>query len=79
MYLPSFTKTGRGIEAILRFCHRNMRGCNVDMMYAVEMDTCGTIYLPSFLKLGTGVRAILRFCLSNLNDCNVGITDGRYL
>jgi hypothetical protein len=27
-YVPSFMKIGTGVEAILRFCFRNLRGCN---------------------------------------------------
>jgi hypothetical protein len=29
IYVPSSMKTGTGFQAILRFCLRNMRGCNV--------------------------------------------------
>jgi hypothetical protein len=29
IYIRSFVKTGTGIQAILRFCLRNLRGCNV--------------------------------------------------
>jgi hypothetical protein len=29
IYIQSFMNTGTGIEAILRFCLRNLRGCNV--------------------------------------------------
>jgi uncharacterized protein YraI len=49
-YIPSFIKIGRGVQAILRFCLRNLRTCNVGitdgrvMMYAVEMASCGMIY-----------------------------------
>jgi hypothetical protein len=28
-YLPSFMKIGIGVQAALRFCLRNLRGCNV--------------------------------------------------
>jgi hypothetical protein len=28
-YIPSFMKIGTGIQAILRLCRRNLRGCNV--------------------------------------------------
>jgi hypothetical protein len=28
-YVPNFIKIGAGIQAILRFCIRNLRGCNV--------------------------------------------------
>jgi hypothetical protein len=27
--IPSFMKIGAGIQAVLRFCLRNLRGCNV--------------------------------------------------
>jgi hypothetical protein len=27
--IPSFIKIGIGLQAILRFCLRNLRGCNV--------------------------------------------------
>jgi hypothetical protein len=29
IYIPSFMKIGKGIQAILRFCLRNLIGCNV--------------------------------------------------
>jgi hypothetical protein len=29
--LQSFMKIGTDIQAILRFCLRNMRGCNIDI------------------------------------------------
>jgi hypothetical protein len=29
IYIPSFMKTGIGVQAILRFCFRNLRGCDV--------------------------------------------------
>jgi hypothetical protein len=29
MYVPSFMKIGTGVQAILKFCLRNLRGCNV--------------------------------------------------
>jgi hypothetical protein len=29
IYIPSFMKTGEGVQAILRFCLGNSRGCNV--------------------------------------------------
>jgi hypothetical protein len=28
-YIPSFMKTGTGVQAISRFCLRSLRGCNV--------------------------------------------------
>jgi hypothetical protein len=29
IYVPSFKKIGPGAQAILRFCLKNIRGCNV--------------------------------------------------
>jgi uncharacterized protein YraI len=29
--VPSFMKIGRGVQAILRFCLRNLIGCNVSV------------------------------------------------
>jgi hypothetical protein len=29
IYLPCFIETGRGVQAILRFCLKNLRGCDV--------------------------------------------------
>jgi hypothetical protein len=29
--LRSFMKIGRGVQAILRLCFRNLKGCNVDI------------------------------------------------
>jgi uncharacterized protein YraI len=29
IYAPSFMKIGRGVQAILRFCLNNLRGCDV--------------------------------------------------
>jgi hypothetical protein len=29
IYIPSFIKIGIGVQAILRFCLGNLRGCNV--------------------------------------------------
>jgi hypothetical protein len=29
IYIPSFMKTATSVQAILRFCFRNLRGCNV--------------------------------------------------
>lgn len=29
IHVPSFINTGRGFQAILRFCLRNLNGCNV--------------------------------------------------
>jgi hypothetical protein len=29
IHIQSFTKIGTGVQAILKFCLRNLRGCNV--------------------------------------------------
>jgi hypothetical protein len=30
IYIPSFVKSGGGVQAVLRFCLRNLRYCNDD-------------------------------------------------
>jgi hypothetical protein len=37
IFLPSFMKTGTGVQAILRFCPRNSRGCNVGITDGKEL------------------------------------------
>jgi hypothetical protein len=32
IYLPSFMKIGKGVQAILRFCLSNLKGCNVGII-----------------------------------------------
>jgi hypothetical protein len=75
-------KIGTFAQAMLRFCHRNLKGCNVGITdgkgfikYAVEIAACGVICIITFKNISTGAQAILTFSLSNLRDCNVGITD----
>jgi hypothetical protein len=87
IYVPSFMKFGTGVQAILGFCLRNLRGCDVGITdrrdlrmiyeYSVEMASCGMIHVPSLMTIGTGFQAILRFCFRNSRGCYVGITDGR--
>jgi hypothetical protein len=66
IYLPSFVKISTGVQAILRFCLRNLRGSNVGITNgrdltkcAVEMGSGGMIYVPSyvpsFMKIGSGI------------------------
>jgi hypothetical protein len=31
IYIPSFMKNGGGVQAVLRFCLRNLRHCNDDI------------------------------------------------
>jgi hypothetical protein len=67
---PCFMKICRGVQAICRFCLRNlpMRWLHMARWYS---------HLLSFMKISTGVQTKLRFSLGNLKDCNVCITDGR--
>jgi hypothetical protein len=65
IYLPSFMNIGTDVQAILRFCLKYLRGCNVgitDAMdffnYAVEMGSSAVIYVPSFIKIGSGIQKL---------------------
>jgi hypothetical protein len=55
-------KFGTGVQAILRFCLRNLRGCNVGITdvrfvkYAVKMGSVAMIYVPSFIETGSGIQ-----------------------
>jgi uncharacterized protein YraI len=51
IYLPRFMKIGTGVQATLRFCLRNSRGCNVGITdgrcffnYAFEMSSGNVTY-----------------------------------
>jgi hypothetical protein len=37
IYIPSLMKIGRDVQAILRFCFINLRGCNVGFTYGVDL------------------------------------------
>jgi hypothetical protein len=37
IYLRSFMKIGTGVQEILRFCLRSLRGCNVDIIDGREL------------------------------------------
>jgi hypothetical protein len=50
MYVPSFVKIGTGIQATLRFCHRNLRDCNAGNtvwrdLQALRLDWLGRNYI----------------------------------
>jgi hypothetical protein len=56
-----------GIQAILRFCLRILRGCDVGITdgkwffnYAVEVGSGEVIHLPSFIKIGLGIQKLIR-------------------
>jgi hypothetical protein len=60
IYVPNFMKFGAGVQAILRFCLRNLRDCNVGIMnYAAKMDSAAMIYIPSFIKIGSGFQKLV--------------------
>jgi hypothetical protein len=53
-------------QAILTFCLRNLRGCNVGISdgmdffnYAVEMGSGAMIYVRSFIKIGVGIQKLM--------------------
>jgi hypothetical protein len=85
LYLPSFMRIGKDVQAILRFCLSNMNCCvlltGVGGIYecAGEIGWGGMIYLLTSMQIGIGVQAILTFCLCNLKRSNVCDTDGRSL
>jgi hypothetical protein len=37
IFLSSFMKIGIGFRSILRFCHRNVKGCNVGITDGKEL------------------------------------------
>jgi hypothetical protein len=65
MHIPSFLKFGTGVQAMLRFCLSNLRGCNVGISdgkfikYAFEMGSGSMIYIPSFIKIDLGIQKLL--------------------
>jgi hypothetical protein len=81
--ISSFMKIDTGVQAILRFCLRNMGGCNIGIidggivMFTTEMASAGIINIPRYMKVSTGFKVILRSFIRNLRGCRAGITDGR--
>jgi hypothetical protein len=64
--IPSFMKIHAGVQAILGFCLRNLRGCNVGINYGRDLRIkplrwgSGTvIYLPSSIKIGSGIQNLI--------------------
>jgi hypothetical protein len=61
IYIKSFMKIGRGVQAILRFCLSNLTYCNVGITnggiyeFAVEMGSDGIIYIPSSRTIGSDI------------------------
>jgi hypothetical protein len=51
IYIPSFMKISTGVQAILRFSHRNLRGCNVGIT-----DGRDLLITP----IGSGIRRLIR-------------------
>jgi hypothetical protein len=65
-YLPSFMKSGSGIEVILgllpqKFYRLQCCYCRWEefMKYAVEVDSGAMVYIPGFRKIGSGVQKLL--------------------
>jgi hypothetical protein len=60
-------KISTGVQEILKFCHRNLRGSNVGITdgnnfvftYAVEMDSGAVIYVYRFIKIGSGIQMFI--------------------
>jgi hypothetical protein len=56
--IPYFMRIGTAVQAILRFCLCNLRGCNVGITdgrftkYAVEMGSGAMIHIPIFINIG---------------------------
>jgi hypothetical protein len=54
-------KIGRGVPKILKFCHRNMRRCNVGIIegetedYAVDMGSGDMTYSTSSVTILSGI------------------------
>jgi hypothetical protein len=63
IYISSFMKIGTSVQAILKFCLRNLRDCEVGITdgwgggYELATET-GSVAVthPRILKLGTGWR-----------------------
>jgi hypothetical protein len=68
--VPSFIKIGTGVQAILRFCLRNLRGSNVGIMNGEIYDLCrcdGVRYHNIHTKFHKD-----RFRHSEINVCGRG-------
>jgi hypothetical protein len=66
IYVPSLMTIDTGVQAIFRFCLKNLRGCNVgitdgrDLLnYAVETGSGAVKYVPSFKKIGSGIQKLI--------------------
>jgi hypothetical protein len=66
IYIPSFMKTGTGVQIILRFCLRNFTGCDVSITDvsdfcngAIEMGSGAVTYVPSFIKISSGIQKLI--------------------
>jgi hypothetical protein len=67
IHISSLMKIGSGIQVILRFCLRNLKGCNGGitngkdfMKYAVEMGSGAMTYVSSFIEIDSGIQKLLR-------------------
>jgi hypothetical protein len=68
IYIPSFMTIRSDIQAILRFCLSNSRGCNFGIINwrgflfksVVEMAYGGMICLPNFMMIVSSIQVIFR-------------------
>jgi hypothetical protein len=78
MYIPSFMKTGTGIEAILRFCFRDLRGCNVGTTDGSAEVSLNPVYkLSVCLYCDRNVRTVIdtsRFTALNTSETVMSIS-----
>jgi hypothetical protein len=63
IYILSFIKIGRGIQTLLRFCHRKSKGCHFGitdergfMNVTVDMGIGVTVYMPRLIKIGSAIQ-----------------------
>jgi hypothetical protein len=65
IYLPSFMKICIGVQAILRFCLRNLRGCDgiTDgrdfLIMPLRWAQVSCDMRTSFIKIGSGIQKLI--------------------
>jgi hypothetical protein len=65
--LPSFMKTGTGVQAILRFYLSNLKGCNADItderdLWCTPVRWAQEVYIciPNSMTIDSGISVTLR-------------------
>jgi hypothetical protein len=78
IYIPSFVKIGTSIQAILRFCLRDLRGCNVGTTDGSAKISLNPVYkLSVCLYCDRNVRTVidmLRFTALNATETMMSIS-----